>query len=57
MGQGIKEWTKWNGRCGREPLKNFTWSILEYLDQIRLYTDKNVYQDGLLTFEKNALQY
>ena len=30
LGQGIKEWTK--KICGRQPLKIFTWYILEYLD-------------------------
>ena len=29
VGQGIQKWTKKN--CGRQALKNSTWSILEYL--------------------------
>ena len=30
MGQSIKNGP--SNICGRQPLKNFTWSILEYLD-------------------------
>ena len=45
MGQGFK-----NGpSCGREPLKNFKWSILEYLDpNIPLVTLNIIFKSGKL---------
>ena len=47
MGQGFK-----NGPskvCGREPLKNFKWSILEYLDlNIPLVTLSTIFKSGKL---------
>ena len=47
MGQGFK-----NGPskvCGREPLKNFKWSILAYLDlNIPLVTLNTIFKSGKL---------